>query len=150
MGTRLRNLKKSTKSLGGKGKLTAKLIDDLTIFYGLAIRRNSHSVEEMRKEIWATFYHKISTDEKPQHDYCPPGEDSWCSWQCAKATNSLESYTHKPPLNEVVFNAIKPVYENLSRDDLLNRCLDGYSQIAMKALIQSYGLLRRKRHQVEK
>lgn len=39
MGTRLRNLKK-VKGLGGKGKLTAKLIDQLTIYYGLVIWRN--------------------------------------------------------------------------------------------------------------
>lgn len=76
MGTRLRNLKKNTKVLG-KGKLTRKLIDELSIYYGLAIRRNKDSVEDMRKEIWATFYHKISTDSKPQHDFCPTGENSW-------------------------------------------------------------------------
>lgn len=40
MGTRLRNLKKHTKGLGGRGKLTGKLIDELSIYYGLAIRRN--------------------------------------------------------------------------------------------------------------
>lgn len=31
-GTRLRNVKKNTKDLGGRGKLTGKLIDELTIF----------------------------------------------------------------------------------------------------------------------
>lgn len=76
MGTRLRNLKKQVKGLGGKGKLTGKLIDELSIYYGLAIRRNSDSVEKMRNNIWATLYHKLSTDEKPQHDKCPIGEDS--------------------------------------------------------------------------
>jgi len=64
MGTRLRNLKKNTKGLGGKGKLTGRLIDDLTLYYGLGIRRNTDSVENMRKEIWATLYHKLSTDKK--------------------------------------------------------------------------------------
>ncbi|EFN81035.1 hypothetical protein EAI_05560, partial [Harpegnathos saltator] len=29
-----------------------------------------------KKTIWATFYHKISTDENPQHNYCPIGADS--------------------------------------------------------------------------
>jgi len=79
MGSRLRNLKKNTKGLGGRGKLTVKLIDELTIYYGLAIRRNTESVEKMRNEIWATLFHKISTDEKPQHEKCPAGADSWCS-----------------------------------------------------------------------
>ena len=130
MGTRLRNLKKTTKGLGGRGKLTGKLIDELTIFYGLAIRRNTGSVEKMRNDIWATLYHKISSDEKPQHDKCPSGVDSWCSWQRAKALGSLTSYTHKPPMPEVVFKTIKPIYKDLSSDDLLSRCLGGYTQNA--------------------
>lgn len=82
----------------------------------------------MKNEIWATLYHKISTNEKPQHEKCPPGSDSWCTWQKAKATNSLDSYHHKPALNIEVFNAIKPVYEELSKDELLIRCLGGYTQ----------------------
>ncbi|EFN77635.1 hypothetical protein EAI_00059, partial [Harpegnathos saltator] len=65
----------------GKGKLTGKLIDDLSKYYGLAIRRNPNSIEGMKNDIWATLFHKLSTDEKPQHEKCPPGEDSWCTWQ---------------------------------------------------------------------
>jgi len=79
MGTRLRNLKKNVRGLGGKGKLTGKLIDDLSLYFGLAIRRNHNSIVNMKKEIWATLYHKISTDDNPQHDRCPDGENSWCS-----------------------------------------------------------------------
>lgn len=94
MGTRLYTLKKNIKGLGRKGKLTGKLIDELTVFYGLAIRRNHDSTENMKKEIWATLYHKISTDEKSQHQYCPVGENSWCTWQKAKASNKLSDYTH--------------------------------------------------------
>jgi len=52
LGTRLRNLKKEVKNLGGRGKLTGKLIDELSMYYGLAIRRNTDSVENMRKEIY--------------------------------------------------------------------------------------------------
>lgn len=77
MGTRLRNVKK-TQKLGGKDKLTDALIKKLTTYYGLAIRRNSDSVDNMKREIMATFYHLCSTNEKPQHNYCPPGEDNWC------------------------------------------------------------------------
>jgi hypothetical protein len=125
MGTRLRNLRKKTKNLGGKGKLTMKLIDQLTIYYGLAIRRNSNSLENMRNEIWATLYHKMSTDENPQHEKC---SESWCEWKKAQATGSLDSFHHKPALSNEVFEAIRPIYEDLSRDELLNRCLGGYTQ----------------------
>ncbi|XP_039307368.1 uncharacterized protein LOC120358202 [Solenopsis invicta] len=121
MGTRLRNV----KGLGGKGKLTAKLIDELTIYYGLAIRRNPNSVKNMKNDIWATLFHKMSTDENPQHEKC---SESWCDWKKAQAANSLATYHHKPPLPKEIFEAIKPIYEELSRDDLLNRCLGGYTQ----------------------
>ncbi|GFU14070.1 uncharacterized protein TNCV_2536211 [Trichonephila clavipes] len=40
VGSRLRKLKKNTKGLGGKGKLTDKFIDKLQNYYGIAIRRN--------------------------------------------------------------------------------------------------------------
>lgn len=128
MGTRLREVKKETKGLGGKGKLTGKLIDELTIFYGLAIRRNVDSVDNMRKEIWTTLKHKISTNDKPQHDDCPAGSESWCSWQRAKAANDLANYNHKPAMCNKVYEAIKPIYNDLSRDELLQRCLGGYTQ----------------------
>lgn len=125
MGNRLRNLKKQVKGLGGKGKLTAKLIDQLTIYYGLAIRRNCDSIENMKNEIWATLFHKISTDANPQHDKC---SESWCEWKKAKAAGALDLFSHKPPLPQEVFNAVKPIYEELSRDELLSRCLGGYTQ----------------------
>ncbi|KYM98778.1 hypothetical protein ALC62_10506 [Cyphomyrmex costatus] len=128
MGTHLRNLKKRTKGLGGKGKLTSKLIDELSIYFGLAIRRNCESVEKMKTAIWATLLHKISTDNHPQHDNCPTGENSWCSWQRAKSSNTLATYTHKPPMSDVVYEAIKPVYEQLTADDLLTRCIGGFTQ----------------------
>lgn len=82
----------------------------------------------MRNSIWATLDHKLSTDAKPKHDKCPIGQDSWCSWQKAKATNSLAEYKHKAALPIRVYKAIKPVYEELTRDDLLTRCIGGYTQ----------------------
>lgn len=125
MGTRLRNLKKSSKNLGGKGKLSAKLIDELTIYYGLAIRRNPTSLDDMKNEIWATLFHKLSTDENPQHEKC---SKSWCNWKKAQEAGTLDTFRHKSPLSEEVYEAIKPIYEDLSRDELLNRCLGGYTQ----------------------
>lgn len=134
IGTRLRNLKKEAKNLGGRGKLTGKLIDEMSIYYGLAIRRNTDSIDNMRKEIYATLYHKMSTDENPQHDRCPEGEDSWCSWQRAKASHTLELYTHKPAMPMQVFDAVQPIYKDLTREDLLSRCLGGFTQNANESL----------------
>ncbi|XP_076666346.1 uncharacterized protein LOC143367955 [Andrena cerasifolii] len=130
IGTRLRNLKNKTKGLGGKGhgKLTAKLIDELTVYYRKAIRNSCNSITQMKRGIWATFYHKISTDNKPQHQNCPAGNGSWCSWQKAKAENKLHEYRHNPALTREVIEAICPIYEELSSDNLLEPCLDGFTQ----------------------
>ena len=73
-------MKKNKHGLDGKGKLTGKLIDQLSVYFGEAIRDNCGSVEKMQNAIWATFYHKSSTDKRPQHHKCPPGADSWCKY----------------------------------------------------------------------
>lgn len=130
MGSRLRNVKKTNKKIGGRGpgKLTDKLINELTIYYGLAIRRNPNDVEKMKNDVWATFDHKISTNEKPMHERCPSGPDSWCKWQQAKAAGTLQAYEHPPPLDSYVQELIKPIYEDLSSHNLLDRCRGGFTQ----------------------
>ncbi|XP_014472349.1 PREDICTED: uncharacterized protein LOC106743225 isoform X2 [Dinoponera quadriceps] len=131
MGTRLRNVKKNNKGIGGKGqgKLTDKLIIEMTKCYGLAIRRHPDSLEEMKKEVWATFYHKCSTDENPQHQNCPAGEGSWCKWRQAEAKSTLDQFHHeKAPLSKEVQAVVKSIYEDLSKDDLLTRCLGAETQ----------------------
>ncbi|XP_039303732.1 uncharacterized protein LOC120357462 [Solenopsis invicta] len=131
MGTRLRNAKKKNKGIGGKGagKLTDKIISELSTYYGLAIKRNPESVEEMRNAIWATFDHKRSTDKNPHHERCPKGSTSWCAWRKSEAAGTLSTFTHdKAPLNDEVLNVIRPIYEDLSNDTLLERCLGAYTQ----------------------
>nr|XP_012143883.1 PREDICTED: uncharacterized protein LOC105662864 [Megachile rotundata] len=143
MGTRLRDLVNKTveekqtkagktirkKTLSGKGRLTGKLIDKLTIYYGLAIRRNSDSVENMKNAIWATYFHYTSTDKNPQHNKCPNSPDSWCTWQRASTMNTLSSFKHDyNPLPNDVSVAIKPIYEELSKEELLERCIGGFTQ----------------------
>ncbi|GFT19126.1 uncharacterized protein TNCV_903651 [Trichonephila clavipes] len=78
MGTRLRRLKTKMRSkpsdgkpLCGRNRLTEAEIDRLQAYYGLAIHRNLSSVKDMQQAIWAIFLHKLSTDEKPQHGFCP-------------------------------------------------------------------------------
>ncbi|GFT58322.1 uncharacterized protein TNCV_2118331 [Trichonephila clavipes] len=89
MGARLRALKNNLKStklsdnkpISGRGRLTDAEILLLQKYYGLAIRRNvGKSVADMSKSIWAICFHKLSTDENPQHALCPMGEESWCGY----------------------------------------------------------------------
>ncbi|GFW58694.1 uncharacterized protein TNCV_378771 [Trichonephila clavipes] len=111
MGTRLRRLKAQLKGqilsggkcLSGKNRLTEHEIDNLQSYYGSATRRYHSSVQNMRQAIWAIFLHKLSTDEYPQHGFCPIGEDSWCGFKKAEASD-------------------------LSHPDLLKKCLHGKTQ----------------------
>ncbi|GFV72622.1 DUF1758 domain-containing protein [Trichonephila clavipes] len=89
IGARLRALKNNLKStkqsdnkpISGRGRLTDAKILLLQKYYGLAIRRNvGKSVADMSKSIWVIYFHKLSTDENPQHALCPMGEESWCGY----------------------------------------------------------------------
>ncbi|GFU02310.1 uncharacterized protein TNCV_1238261 [Trichonephila clavipes] len=134
MGTRLRRLKAQLKAqilsdgkcLSGKNRLTEHEIDNLQSYYGSTIRRNHSSVQNMRQAIWAIFLHKLSTDEYPQHGFCPIGEDSWCGFKKAEASG--KSYKHKNSLPVAVVEAMRPIFRDLSHPDLLKKCLHGKTQ----------------------
>ncbi|GFX70517.1 uncharacterized protein TNCV_874911 [Trichonephila clavipes] len=112
--------------LSGKNRLTEHEIDNLQSYYGSAIRRNHSSVQNMRQAIWAIFLHKLSTDEYPQHGFCPIGEDSWCGFKKAEASG--KSYKHKNSLPVAVVEAMRPIFRDLSHPDLLKKCLHGKTQ----------------------
>ncbi|GFX59254.1 uncharacterized protein TNCV_4304861 [Trichonephila clavipes] len=84
MGTCLRKLKQMSsklsdgKSIGGKGRLTDRMIDIITTYYGNAIRQNKTCLPDMRKAVWAIYFHIRSSDEEPLHSFCPVGPNSWC------------------------------------------------------------------------
>ena len=40
----------------------------------------------------------------------------------------MNDYEHNRPLNSDIYEAIKPIYEELTKDELLYRCLGGYTQ----------------------
>ncbi|GFW54963.1 uncharacterized protein TNCV_2785781 [Trichonephila clavipes] len=83
MGTRLRNILKMSKgiklsdgkNISGRGRLTLKEVDSIQHYYGLAIRKNLSSVEDMKRAIWAIYFHKLSTEDNPQHALCPLEKD---------------------------------------------------------------------------
>ncbi|GFV50993.1 uncharacterized protein TNCV_302541 [Trichonephila clavipes] len=97
MGTRLRKLKQMSsklsdgKSIGGKGRLTDRMIHLITTYYGNAIRQNKTCLSDMRKAVWAVYFHIRSSDEEPLHSFCPVGPNSWCKYQNQILTESLET-----------------------------------------------------------
>lgn len=140
MGTALRNLKKDWgkrklrdgKTIGGKGRLTDKKIDLIQTYYGLAIRRNKGDLDGMTRSIHAIVDHMSSTDDNPNHLRCPEGPESWCGYNRDKATGQKD-YRHKDPLPEAVVDELRPTFARLSKTDLLEKCLDGYTQNACES-----------------
>jgi len=118
--------KEKSKAEPKTATLTNKVMQDLSLYYGLAIQRHPDSVEDVRREIWATYYHKISTDAEPQHHFCPEGESSWCKFQQHKAAGTL--FSHPPALDKETQDILKPIYEELSQNELLERCLGSNTQ----------------------
>jgi hypothetical protein len=79
LSTALLKVKKDNTGIGGrgKGKLTKNKIERMACYYKRAIKNNT-SVVDMQRAIFAIPYHSVSTDENPQHSFCPDGEESWC------------------------------------------------------------------------
>ena len=135
MGSHLRNLKHSMrgqrlddgKHIGGQGRLTDNVIDILQTYYGNAIRSHPNDIHGMGKEVWAALFHRASSDDKPQHMFCPEGVNSWCGWQLVKA-GKKDAYQHHDILPPAVVAAIKPTYNHLTTRSLLLRCLRGATQ----------------------
>lgn len=103
--------------------LTEKVMKEMSTYYSLAIQRYPNSQQVMKREIWAGYFHRISNDDEPQHEYCNP---DWCKYLKAQTDNL--SFKHKPALSAEVQEYVKPVVEKLTNDDLLKRCLGKNTQ----------------------
>lgn len=83
--------------ISGKGKLTDGETDQLQRYHGQAIRKNLSDVKGMKNAIWATYFHHLSTDEKPQQNLCPAGNETWCKFNKAKEDGTTYKYDHLLP-----------------------------------------------------
>lgn len=115
------------RSLGGRGRLTADLIDKLALYYGRALKSHVGDVDAMHRAVMATYYHITSTDGSPNHTFCPTGEQSWCRHNAATAKGEPQP-KHNYNLPSDVAEALLPVYKRLSEKSLLQRCVRGKTQ----------------------
>ena len=120
IGSRLRKLRKEN-NLGGRGRLTGNTIDVLQNYFGIALRQNVSDLDAMIKATMASFYHVAGC-----HDKCPKTSDSWCQYQLDQR-NFTKKYKEKLlPLD--VRKHILPVYNDLCRPEMLEKCLHGKTQ----------------------
>lgn len=115
MSTRLRYLVKivltqqlekiQTKGFSGNSKLTSKMLDRLTVYYGLAIHRNYDSV----KKIYCYCNCYVGLPERRRFIL---------RIACRKKLKDFKySYTAR---SSDVLEAIKPIYEKLSKDNFIS------------------------------
>ena len=107
-----------------KGVFSDKTIDLLQTYYGNAIRSHVGDLEGMKRACWAVFYHSISTDDNPQHHCCPEGANSY--QRAVALQQNVPPHSPKIPADFEPF--IKPVFENLCNEQLLEKCLKGATQ----------------------
>ncbi|GFY66548.1 uncharacterized protein TNIN_191631 [Trichonephila inaurata madagascariensis] len=100
-------------------------------------------IQGMKKSIYATLYHSISTDKNPMHMKCPPGKDSGCFYRRALAKGEKPA-PHKfnigTPINPNYLTKIVPIYQRLASDSLLKgcaRCLTKKSNESLHSVIWS-------------
>ena len=127
VGCRLRNLKKRNKGFGGRGKLTNSTIDRLQNYYGIALRQNINNLSKMKKAIHATLLHVASSEKNNWHTHFPDGPESWCRFKQDQATGK-STYKSGPGLPLNVLVALKTIYNDLSSDELLSKCLHEKTQ----------------------
>ena len=88
----------------------------------------------MKKSVGAILYHLTeNADSEERHKFCPRTEDSWCKYQSDKLTGK-ETYKSKVNLPVAIKSAILPIFQDLSKDELLSKCLRGCIQNANEAL----------------
>ena len=103
-------------------------------YFGMALRSNTSSVKQMSTSIWSTFSHLSAKDNHPLHSKCPTGEKSWCTYQKAVASGCADTYKHKDGLPLDILKYVKPIYERLTDEKMLEKCLHGMTQNANESL----------------
>ena len=107
--------------------MTNAIIDRLQNYYGIAVRQNVGDLQGMTKAIHSTLFHVASSKQNNYHVQCPVGKSSWCRYQKDIACRTT-TYKPGPGLPLSVIQHVKPIYNDLSKNELLEKCLHGKTQ----------------------
>ncbi|CAB0032541.1 unnamed protein product, partial [Trichogramma brassicae] len=90
--------------------------------------RTRTRANQVHQQIRALRHRSRSSDREPQHDLCPIGQNSWCQWQKVKANRTLKTFKHTNSPPPAVMDAIKSIYTDLSKVELLQTCVGQFTQ----------------------
>ena len=117
-------------TVGGKNRLTDKIIDRFQNYFGMAIRSNTGDQDGMLRSIWAVFKHLIRNDDETlesQHFCCSNFSGSWCKFWQSKFIENV-SYNDSNRLPNIFLKELEPIFTRLTDKSLLSRCLMGLTQ----------------------
>ena len=122
-----------SSKLGGRGSgtLTMNKCQTLQNYYRGAIINNIGNKDNMRKAVWASLMHCLSTDQDPQHNNCPMSSDTWCFFNKALTEDCVpppHKENMKTFLSNTVGEALLPIYTRMSDPNLLHRLSQGKTQ----------------------
>ena len=126
--------KNTSTQLSGRGKLTDKMINLLQNYFGLAIRQNQGELYAMKKAIGAILWHSTEFESGDyRHRFCPQGKDSWCKWQRSRSIDGYK-FKEKAGMPLWIHGILETVFQDLSKEELLSKCLHGQTQNCNEAL----------------
>ena len=104
------------------------MIGRLQNYYGIAIRSNKNNLKRKEFATKTALFHVASNkDHNLHYPHCPVGPDSWCKYNKDRAIGTT---TYKPvpgfPISIVL--KLRPIFEELTNEDLLRKCLHGMTQ----------------------
>ena len=105
----------------------------------MSVRSNVGNLNAMKKAIYASWCHVSSSKENNFHIHCPEGANSWCTYQ-ADFANGTSTHIHGKGLKPEIIKHVKAVFDDLSDETLLNRCLHGKHKMQMRRLMAQYGI----------
>eukprot|EP00795_Rhopilema_esculentum_P010097 gene10097-18749_t len=101
----------------------------------MAIREHRGELYHMKKAVGAILWHCTDfADEEYRPRFCPGGDKSWCKWGKHQSAKDAKKQRTKINLPKWTHDIIKPIFEDLSRDELLSKCLNGQNQNAIESL----------------
>ena len=131
-----------------KGMTTESQIT-LCQYYKGAILSNTNDVDGMINDIQAIFHHCSSTDQNPQHSFCPKGDYTWCKFNkySTKKTKNpntdmpVPKHREKPTIPPFYAEYFKECFDKVCRRELLDRLdvNEELHKITMRASTTSSG-----------
>ena len=103
-------------------------MDIIQNFYGKTICDYKGDSSGMSRATHAILKHYSSTLENPNHEDCPPGKNSWCSYNRDVASGTNYHQPIKNPSPPAVVAEIQPLFDRLGSKEFLASCEDGKTQ----------------------